>query len=138
MDVEQEMKMENYCAIYVEWTILCNSDHHLLVAKIRVNLRAQKEVSKIDIDQLQKKDVQEKFKIELRNRFYILQGNTQEINNNELAIEKQWENIKAVYNKTAEKILGYKNKQRKKWISDDTLKKVEGRRQIKAKINNAR
>ena len=93
---------------------------------------------KIDIDQLQKKDIKEKFKTELRNRFAVLQGKAVEINNNEPTLEKKWENIKTVYNETAKKVLGYKNKQCKKWIRDDTWRKIEERRQIKAKINNAR
>ena len=120
----------------------CNSDHHLLVAKVRLKLKAQKEYSrgkkKINIDQLQKNDIKEKFKTELRNRFAILQGKAVEINNNEPTLEKKWENIKTVYNETAKKVLGFNNKQRKKWIRDDTWKKIEDRRQIKAKINNAR
>ena len=83
----------------------CISDHHLIVAKVKLKLKEQKDTRngarKINIDRLQKKEVKERFKIEPSNRFAVLQGNITEINNNGLTVEKKWENIKSAYNETA-------------------------------------
>ena len=43
----------------------------------------RQKAKKVDFDQLQKKDTQEKFKTELGNRSAALKGNTVEINNKE-------------------------------------------------------
>ena len=69
---------------------------------------------KSTLTSFRKKEVKERFKIKLRNRFAVLQGKITEINNNELTIEKKLENIKSAYNETAEKVLGYKDKHRTK------------------------
>ncbi|CAG2206050.1 unnamed protein product [Mytilus edulis] len=50
-------------------------------------------------------------------------------------ITEIWDNIKDIYTKTAEKVLGLKNRKRKQWLSDKTWENIKERKAIKMKLN---
>ncbi len=83
-----------------------NSDHYLVVAAVKLKWRknqTNQQIMKIDIQKLKSHETAKKFQIELRNRFDALADDTD-------TVQTEWDNIKTVYTKTAEKILGVKKK----------------------------
>ena len=78
------------------------SDHHLLIAKIRLKLRATPTVKQrrrvFNINKLRAPEVKQKFTIELRNRFSALETEYGE---------------EEVYKDTAESVLGFRKKKDK-------------------------
>jgi hypothetical protein len=81
------------------------SDHNLVVIRPKLKLhRTGKKVStcaRYETCKLKSKEIIAKFKIELRNRFSVLEEQTTD---NE--IETQWETFKISYNESALKVLG--------------------------------
>ncbi|XP_076105824.1 uncharacterized protein LOC143074160 [Mytilus galloprovincialis] len=111
------------------------SDHHLVIGKIRLKLRKNryKTPSKIiDFGKLKQPEIQQNFNIELKNRFEVLQ-----LEENEIDINSKWQHMSEIYLKTSEDILGYKNKERKEWISDKTWALIMERKVLKSKTNQA-
>jgi len=53
-------------------------------------------------------------------------------------VEQQWADVKNAFIATSENTLGELRTRRKEWISDDTWKKIEERREGKAEIERAR
>ena len=53
-------------------------------------------------------------------------------------INTMWEQTKLAYVKTSETCLGYKHKEKKEWISNDTWQIVENRRALKKKVNETK
>ncbi|CAG2233590.1 unnamed protein product [Mytilus edulis] len=111
------------------------SDHHLVIGKIRLKLRKNKckTPSKIiDFGKLKQPEIQQNFNIELKNRFEVLQ-----LEENEIDINSKWQHMSEIYLKTSEDILGYKNKERKEWISEKTWALIMERKLLKSKTNQA-
>lgn len=50
-------------------------------------------------------------------------------------VELSWKKVKDTYLEVSEKVLGFHNHLKKEWMSDDTWKKIEARKLVKAKIN---
>ena len=53
-------------------------------------------------------------------------------------MEEQWKTTKEVYNETAQKVLGYKKRNRKPWISDKTWESIDERRLLKSSVEEAK
>ncbi|VDP69465.1 unnamed protein product [Schistosoma curassoni] len=53
-------------------------------------------------------------------------------------IERNWKGIKEAINSTCHEVLGHKKHHHKEWITVDTLKKIQERRNKKAAINTSR
>ena len=55
-------------------------------------------------------------------------------------VNKDWKNIRGVYIETlkSEEVLGKVERNRKEWLTDDTWRKIEERRQLKADLDRAR
>ena len=79
------------------------SDHHLLIAKIRLKLRATPTIKQrrnvFDINKLRTPEVKQEFTIELRNRFSALETEDGE---DQGVVETTWDNSVRVYKDTAE------------------------------------
>ena len=105
------------------------SDHYLLVSTVKLRLKRKKEektVRPIDVEKLKNADTAEKFRLELTNRFEILQHSED--------IEKEWDQLKNCVNETAEKTVGRRRGSRKEqWISEETWQVIDKRK--KAKLN---
>jgi hypothetical protein len=85
---------------------------------------------KYNVNFLKDKATKDQFNITLSNKFQILE----ELDN----IEDQWSQIKDMINNTCEKTLGRKSYTQKEWVTAETLRKVQERKQKKGAINCSR
>jgi hypothetical protein len=122
-----------------------NSDHYLLIAEVKTKLRKALRPLKrkrLDISRLRDPTIKEEFSLELRNRFSALADLTQDGDQEEAAndgddpagVQEKWDNIKKVYLETAEKVVGYKKRKNKEWITEVTWKKINERKRLKDKV----
>ena len=118
------------------------TDHNLVMCKLKLKLSKVKKdragVKKYDISKLRLKATKEKFTLELRNQFSCLQTEDDEEDNTEDIVEKKWSSFKEVYNKTAEKVLGFKRRKVKPWISPNSWKEIEERGKLKQAVEEAK
>ena len=114
-----------------------SSDHHLLVAEIRLKILAQKRSElkrrKFNTGRLKDTDIANEFQLSLQNRFSVLQ----QLNGDEEDINSTWEHTKDAIISTCEETLGYIQHNRKQWISEKTWETICERRQDKERILNA-
>lgn len=68
--------------------------------------------------------------MELRKRFSALADSTEEVSD----INSKWETIKKIYVESATKVLGYRKKNKKEWLTPGTWQKIEERKELKAKM----
>jgi hypothetical protein len=112
-----------------------NSDHFLVVGKIRIKLRKLTNDAKrnqvFDIAKLKDPGIKQAFKLDLQNRFQDLQ-----ILDEADSIEDIWSNIKNCYHEAAKETIGYKKKERKEWIGNETWSKIEERKLLRQKVIN--
>jgi hypothetical protein len=111
----------------------CDTDHYLVVAKVRARLSARKQVpQKADVERFNLKrlsevEVRKEFQIEIANRFEALKN----LNDRE-DINRAWENIKENIKVSAKQTLGlYKQKQHKPWFDEECLQVLGQRKQVK-------
>lgn len=102
---------------------------------IRVKLKLARIVKpftnrRFAVERLGEQEVRDMFRIELHNRFQGLDMDCDE--------DKAWENIKETYQKTSEKVLGYRKKMAKPWLSRESWKKVKERKNVKRKMLGTR
>src|SRR5215813_8920556 len=88
------------------------SDHHLVMASFRMRIKSTEKINvrrskKYEIRKLTNLETRKDFKLELKNRF----EGTNLIE--EQGIEKKWEKIKQTYLQTSEKVLGFRENERK-------------------------
>ncbi len=116
------------------------SDHYLIVATIKLKLKKSLAQGhwqkKLDIAKLQYPKKNKDFVLELRNRFSLTEVSSEM--EEEPTINSKWNAIKTIYSETAQKVLGFKKKGAKEWISASTWQKVEERKQLKAKMLNSK
>ncbi|CAG2240028.1 unnamed protein product [Mytilus edulis] len=117
-----------------------NSDHHLVIAKLQLKLKKVPDNNKpgrkiLHVNRLKEPEIKEKFVIELRNRFRVLEEIDPTEDN---SIEKKWENIKEVYQNTSEKIIGFRKSSNKQWLTSDTWKAIDERAKLKEKVLSTR
>ena len=108
-----------------------DSDHHLVLCKLRLKLKKVKQAKKEQLFNSQKlKDAatHQKFSIELSNRFHLLDDIPADDLNN------YCNKVQEAFLHTSEKTLGYQESHRKPWISDDTWKLIEERRCLKHSV----
>ena len=109
-----------------------NSDHHMVMGKVRLKLCSTKRKSKeriiFDTTKLQDPCVKEAFRLEVCNRFQVLATDYEE------DIEERWGQFKKVYNESPKKVLGEKRRVKNDWI----YRKIEERRRLKEKIGRTR
>ena len=114
-----------------------SSDHHLMTT-VRLRFKrftnANSTRTKYNVGLLRNKDTQAAFQISLFNRFRPLQ---EMIEDNEMDIETQREHCKKLWHDTCEEVLGKKT-QHEEWISANTIRKLETRREKKTVLNNSR
>ena len=114
------------------------SDHHLITATVKLKLRKMKKQSEqrkqLDSTKLKCPSLKQQFVLEIRNRFQALADTTED----DTSVNTKWDVIKNTYVDAAIKILGYKKKNNKKWITPGTWQKIEERKQLKAKLLNTK
>ena len=62
----------------------------------------------------------------------------QELLEEETDLNKQWQNIKETWTSTCQEVVGPRTPQQKEWISVETLRKVQMRKEKKTAVNNSR
>ncbi|CAG2203953.1 unnamed protein product [Mytilus edulis] len=99
----------------------CGSDHHLICGKIRLKLRKavknrtnKREI--FDTVKLKQPEILKKFKIELRNRFQVLENLQDNKPSTVESLEQGWSRIETVFKETSRNTLGLRQRERKKWI----------------------
>ena len=117
------------------------SDHHLLVARLKMKLKKNwKETAtakrmKYNISMLKDISTKQEFSLSLTNKYQVLQELIEE---EEVTIDSQWQKVKGAFVSTCQEVVGPKRHQQKEWISANTLRKIQERRQKKAAVNNSR
>ena len=114
-----------------------NSDHHLLVATIKLKLRKERSYKaprrQLDVSKLKCPKTSRQFTLELRNRFAALADAEEDCN-----VETKWRDIKNTYVETATDILGYKEKGNKEWLTPGTWQRIKERKDLKARMLNTK
>lgn len=107
------------------------SDHLLNIATIKLKLRktrlGQTRGIQIDSLRLRDKEIQKQFKIELHNRFKVIEDQN-------LTVEE----FNQIYTESGEKVLGFRKRKKEEWIKDDTWAKIDERKQVKQKLNSTK
>jgi hypothetical protein len=99
------------------------NDHHLVVAKFKMKIQAYNRRTgqlrkRYDISILEdSENVWESFKIELKNRFQVL---TDMENMENETIEEKWRKIRTAFTEASENVLGFKEKNKKDWMTQQT------------------
>ncbi|XP_068708170.1 uncharacterized protein [Montipora foliosa] len=107
------------------------SDHHLVLAKLRLKLRrTSKKGSSLlyDSQRLRCETVRRQFTLELRNKFDLLDILPVD------DINASYDKLKEAYSATSEKVLGHRKKQWKGWVSEGTWQKIEERKTTKQQL----
>ena len=106
------------------------SNHHLVLSKLQLKLKkcevAISARTKFNVQLLQDKVFVDAFQITLSNRYQVLKDMHEEEEDDICDnMESYWNNIKQVWAKTCEEVVGKKKRQRKPWISAKSLKKLK-------------
>ena len=114
------------------------SDHHLLVARLKLKLRRNwigKTNQRFGYNTFLLNDTnkREEFSITLSNKFQALQELMEEE-----TIDERWQKVKGAVTSTCNEVLGPRTPKHKGWISTETLKKIEERKAKKVAVNNSR
>ncbi|CAG2211422.1 unnamed protein product [Mytilus edulis] len=114
------------------------TDHYLVRSKIRLKLARNKgdknkcKRERYDLNKLKSMDVRKKYNIEVRNRFQVLEeGNIEDP-------VLKYEGAVEIYTEAAKQVLGSSKKISKPWITNNTWKMVDERKEIKNKLEGTR
>ncbi|XP_076439125.1 uncharacterized protein LOC143277998 [Babylonia areolata] len=113
-----------------------NQIDHITIAEIRTKLKAFKDQAdrpafKYNVYSLKDKAKVNEYKIELKNKFSVLEGLTEE------TVEDQWHDLRNIWTSTCNKVMGKKTREHKEWLSPDKWKLITDRKELKEKINLA-
>jgi len=111
----------------------CDTDHYLVVAKLRERLAVRKQAAqkfegeRFNLEKLKELEVKEKYQIEITNRFAALKN----VNVDE-DVNRVWENIKENLKTAAKENLGlHEWKQHKTWFDKECVDLLDQRKQAK-------
>ena len=113
------------------------SDHHLVLAKIRIKLKKYGKTSqgcrqKYQVSHLQDDGKKKDFQLELSNKFKALE------NLEDMTIEDHWKGIKEVVTSACTTVLGPKKNIHKEWITQESLDRIKKRRELKDEVNGSK
>ena len=106
------------------------SDHHLLIAKLKLKLKKHRSEShgcrkKFHVNLLQDKDKRQEFHLELSNKFQALESLE------DIPIEDHWKEVKEILTSTCTSVLGPKKINHKDWVTKDSFDKIKKRIEIR-------
>jgi hypothetical protein len=111
----------------------CDTDHYLVMAKLRERISVSKQASKnfelerLDLKKLDDVEVKEKYQVEISNRFAALESLVESFD-----INNAWGNIREIIKTLAKENLGYQNlKHNKPRYDDECSKLIDQRKQAK-------
>ncbi|CAH8650638.1 unnamed protein product [Schistosoma curassoni] len=116
------------------------SDHHLLVAKMKLKLKkhwtTRRTISqKLNTSFLRDTDKLNEFKIVLSNKFQAFHDL---LNGEGTTMESNWKGIEEAITSTSHEVLVHKKHHHKEWVTVDTLDMIQKRRNKKAAISTSR
>ncbi|XP_025097624.1 uncharacterized protein LOC112565936 [Pomacea canaliculata] len=118
------------------------SDHHLVVANIKMKLRSTGRKSaahrRFDVERLQDPKLKNAFTLQVKNRFQALADMTDICEADAESINQRWDLVRTVYQKSSETSLGLRGTKKKEWITPETWKAIEERRDLKKKVASTR
>ena len=110
------------------------SDHHLLMAKVRIKIvKVRKERScrvRFDVTKLSDLETRDQLKLVLQNRFECLQQLEEEP-----SVDDEWREIEKGDMEACEEVLGKAKSTKKEWISKETWEIIERRQVAKNAVN---
>jgi len=116
------------------------SGHQLLIANIRLRLKARRKltaVKRYDVGKLFDALVASQYEAEVSKRLAPIIDTIQSEKSE--CTDETWEKVVTAFNETSKDIIGtLSNKPAKEWLSSDTLKLVEERRNLKPKRRRTR
>ena len=89
-----------------------------------------------NVDYLKDQKTVQEYKVALSNRFKVLQELYDE--DEGVNIDRHWSHIKEAVNTTCEEVLGRRKPQQKDWISAETIRKIQIRKDKKRAVNSSR
>ena len=103
------------------------SDHHLVVAKLKLKLRRnetgqQRRRARYNVDFLRDVSTAERFRVTLSNRYQVLQDLHEDEEG--LNINSRWMDIKEAVNYACEEVVGRRKPEHKEWLSAETYRKI--------------
>ncbi|XP_062602942.1 craniofacial development protein 2-like [Saccostrea cucullata] len=109
------------------------SDHHLVTADFKLKL--MKTIPKyswkrFDVGKLSDTKTKQDFRLELKNRFSILQASDLD----EEQIDEHWLKVKDTFNNASEKVIGFRKQIHKEWITPGTWKLIDSRKELKKRL----
>ena len=113
----------------------CNSDHVPVTASFKVKLKKlkkEKPKKQLEYGLLRNRDLQEKYSIEVKNRYEALQVDDGGDGESDNAIEMEWIRLQTALTEAASGLIPeIKRKARKKWMTDEILKDMDERKECK-------
>lgn len=111
------------------------SDHHLVVSEIRLKILAnaskvEPRKNRFDTCKLRDKNFRDRFVLELQNRFEVLENGEDLVDD----VEGIWERVRQVYQTAGESVLGFRNRLKKDWMSEETWAEIDRRKELKLNI----
>ena len=88
---------------------------------------------KIDVGKLQDPKILQEFKLEIKNRFQLLENLSTE-NTDTIPVNDEWQQIHKIYIEVSEKVLEFKRQVHKEWITPETWKLIDERKVMNNKI----
>ena len=111
-----------------------SSNYYLVRTKMRMKLSKNENGNKIrpkvDLQRLEREDIQRRYNVEVKNRLEVLQDKED--------LDDYAEEMEKAYVQTAETILGFANRKSKPWLGDNTWQKVPARKAVKQRIESAK
>ena len=116
-----------------------NSDHHLLIAEIRIKLSGTRKAdttARYDMAKLEQESKGKEFELKLQNRFQLLANLTDDMESGEeiKTVEEEWSMFKNAMNETAKETLGYRKKEKTCWVKEETRQIMENIGTIKENL----
>lgn len=111
------------------------SDHHLLIGLIRIKLSTHRKheptaPKRLDITKLKDSEIAQNF---IQQVSEMVSSNRR--NDNDIA--QKWRTVSDAMQQAGERTLGFRNNERKEWISDDTWNLIEERKYWKNVVNSS-
>ena len=118
------------------------SDHHLLMATVKMDLRKNRpgkaSQQQFDVNKLKEPRAKSTFTLQLKNKSQALTDAEKHTTPGTSDINTMWEQIRIAYTQTSEACLGPRRKKRKEWITVATWQAIESRRAQKKKVMDTR
>lgn len=112
-----------------------DSDHHLVIGEFRMKLAAKRFVGggdrkRFNTLRMKDREVRDEVTVALRNRFAALVE--EEVDGEDVDI--MWHHCKKILTDTCKEVLGYREAKTREWISEDTWRGIEARREVKQNL----